>query len=744
MAGFLGCVADGPARNLGQRHSAPVVGLHRRRQEVDEELVVGPGVAQLGMAFSSLPPDGARIWQLLPNSWAERTGIGVGDEVRSLNGAGIRGMSVDEFREALRQRPLRIRLLRARPRSSEVAPDVPATAASDFLLAAGSPRAAPGGAGAAEPRAPSASSSGSACRSAMRSEAGGPEQPCHATASGLKKVRFREDRADGRCDIVCPICEEVMYRPVRTICGHCFCLACLMAWLREAPQRSCPLCRAVLGGPAEDSWRGCGGRRRSSGSASRSASGRHSSSSSSAVACEDADAEDGVERTLSAFSVDGDMERRAVAALGAEAYYERELDVIDPKAGRKLRAKLQALRRLSDGADIAMAGVGIGAITGAATAWGASTAAYMGTFLTAQAALAGGGLGFLVGAHSVASAAFWSTALSAEVASDALFAGAVAGAGASAFFAGMRIAAWLDAQNRYCILQSDLAMSEPKSSISILNLLDTVIHVRVFSARRQPCAKQQQSGIDAVVDFVAVRSGLRHEDRDGKYSWRLEPCGEPIVEGAVLAKREAKLELPPKRGHARLLLTVSLAGVLISREVGMCRARRGQRYVIGEIDSSSASMLRRSSACCHPAVADDPQRPQEAVVEDGMLDSSMDQAPHLEEGRSSVFDLVVRHLLGSEEAGAGVASIGTASDGDSDDGAAAAGRQGSEAPTVWRRRRWEDSRGSGAGAGVRVTSSLPGGVEQPRAESMLAPEAVASLPDAGAPHADACAARAAA
>ncbi|CAD8125909.1 unnamed protein product [Paramecium sonneborni] len=44
--------------------------------------------------------------------------------------------------------------------------------------------------------------------------------------------------------ILCSICREVFYNPIRATCGHTFCGTCLVRWIQQ--KKSCPLCRHQL------------------------------------------------------------------------------------------------------------------------------------------------------------------------------------------------------------------------------------------------------------------------------------------------------------------------------------------------------------------------------------------------------------------------------------------------------------------------------------------------------------------
>ncbi|CAK78350.1 unnamed protein product (macronuclear) [Paramecium tetraurelia] len=44
--------------------------------------------------------------------------------------------------------------------------------------------------------------------------------------------------------LLCSICREVFYNPIRATCGHTFCGTCLVRWIQQ--KKSCPLCRHHL------------------------------------------------------------------------------------------------------------------------------------------------------------------------------------------------------------------------------------------------------------------------------------------------------------------------------------------------------------------------------------------------------------------------------------------------------------------------------------------------------------------
>ncbi|CAK0795202.1 unnamed protein product, partial [Prorocentrum cordatum] len=156
------------------------------------------------------------------------------------------------------------------------------------------------------------------------SAAAGGGEACRGEEAEDKLRRRRSvEVREQDCDLICPICDEVMYRPVRTQCDHGFCLPCLLLWLEEGASQSCPLCRGSL--------------------ADLAASAAGPAASSSAA--------------RRGLAVDSELEKRAMACLGKEAYLERELDSSGPNLSRRVRAYRRKLDRLTDGSDVAYAGV---------------------------------------------------------------------------------------------------------------------------------------------------------------------------------------------------------------------------------------------------------------------------------------------------------------------------------------------------------------------------------------------------
>lgn len=57
----------------------------------------------------------------------------------------------------------------------------------------------------------------------------------------------RDSFFDTRRDVTCPCCLGGFWHPVKTPCGHAFCMECLKTWLENSADRTCPVCRTPLG-----------------------------------------------------------------------------------------------------------------------------------------------------------------------------------------------------------------------------------------------------------------------------------------------------------------------------------------------------------------------------------------------------------------------------------------------------------------------------------------------------------------
>lgn len=289
--------------------------------------------------------------------------------------------------------------------------------------------------------------------------------------------------AEREDDLICPVCQDVFFRPVVTSCGHHFCKPCLELWLQHDAESetgcgTCPLCRDFF-----------------------------------------------IERIP--YYPDEDLERRAIARVGQRAYRGREIDVVEAKLAPKVEAYRQRRQRVTRASGVVAAGLGAAAIAGSISV----------------------------------------------------------GVGAAAFLSGLKVAAWLDDQGRYCVLEDREARSQSDKSsaakpMRLLNMLESPVVARIYAAKRE---RREVSTLSWSIHKVAVATGLNLEEEAlEKAPWELHRVGETLLEFNVGPGSERKLKMPatvPKR----FLLTVSLPGMLYETELGSCAARRGRRFVIAEV-----------------------------------------------------------------------------------------------------------------------------------------------------------------
>lgn len=57
----------------------------------------------------------------------------------------------------------------------------------------------------------------------------------------------RDSTSDMRRDVTCPCCLGGFWHPVKTPCGHAFCMECLKTWLENSASQTCPVCRTPCG-----------------------------------------------------------------------------------------------------------------------------------------------------------------------------------------------------------------------------------------------------------------------------------------------------------------------------------------------------------------------------------------------------------------------------------------------------------------------------------------------------------------
>eukprot|EP00927_Polykrikos_kofoidii_P047475 TRINITY_DN41649_c0_g1_i1.p1 TRINITY_DN41649_c0_g1~~TRINITY_DN41649_c0_g1_i1.p1 ORF type:complete len:996 (+),score=183.64 TRINITY_DN41649_c0_g1_i1:64-3051(+) len=453
---------------------------------------------------------------------------------------------------------------------------------------------------------------------------------------------------DGDDDLICPLCVEVLFRPVRTHCGHCLCLACLSEWLNGSSAQECPICRSPLGELAIQSTT----------PTSTTVKGTTAAASPSEEAEEPEDGKDNDgqesplrrvrfltsnEKRISLTAVDAELERRAMARLGPKAYYERELDTLGRSMERRLAAYRQRhARGLAEGGAVER-------LRGSKVVGAGMVASSLATALGIVSSEALGASAVVTSAAPVA--AF----MTANVAAEALVAGTFFAGGTSAFLAGMRLAAWFDGDGAtFCVLRCrfDLDRQKFPAGLGMLNLLDEAVVVRVFAAKKSRIEKgsQQRPGGSsghanakstrggdvgelgvvpekrssirssrgstsetrrsstfdwasfAASDLLSLSSGggenavpevMRLGSR--RKGWQWESCGKALTEETIPINCERTLEVPATAPR-ELMLVVATADRMINKDLGLCRAQLGQRLLIGEVDESTGTVRRSTPA----------------------------------------------------------------------------------------------------------------------------------------------------
>jgi len=84
-----------------------------RSLEMLAEVVVGPEVGKIGIAFEALPPSPMLVRQVAAGTWAaDAAAIAEGDELLEVNGRCVRDLGAPEFMALMTARPLSMRLWR--------------------------------------------------------------------------------------------------------------------------------------------------------------------------------------------------------------------------------------------------------------------------------------------------------------------------------------------------------------------------------------------------------------------------------------------------------------------------------------------------------------------------------------------------------------------------------------------------------------------------------------------------------
>lgn len=231
------------------------------------------------------------------------------------------------------------------------------------------------------------------------------------------------------------------------------------------------------------------------------------------------------------YQADVAFEQRAIALLGPTAYRARELDAVEVKLVPKVEAYRRRQLRLSNGGGLVSVGLGAAAIS-----------------------------------SSVA-----------------------VGLGAAAFVGGLKVAAWLDDQGRYCLMEDvERRLVDDRCvrhSIHVVNFLTEVVIARVYAARKK---RREPSLAGGLIDAFAVASGLRVEDGKETTQWQLERSGEALVVHRIPPGQESELMLP-LGAPSRLLLKVSLPGFLLDSDLGASGARRGRHFLVAEATTAAVS-----------------------------------------------------------------------------------------------------------------------------------------------------------
>jgi len=101
--------ADGaPARSRSNTGDEDLVAESAGRRI--SEVVVGADVEDTGLEFAGTPPGDLKVKNVVSGSWAQRMGLRRGDQLLGIGGVDLSSLNPDSFKQAMRQRPLRLRL----------------------------------------------------------------------------------------------------------------------------------------------------------------------------------------------------------------------------------------------------------------------------------------------------------------------------------------------------------------------------------------------------------------------------------------------------------------------------------------------------------------------------------------------------------------------------------------------------------------------------------------------------------
>ncbi|CAJ1415408.1 unnamed protein product [Effrenium voratum] len=97
-----------------------------------QDAQAGPEVQKIGVAFRSFPPEPVVVSNVAADNWGQRIGFQGGEEVVAVNGVDVTNMTREEFKDALKERPLTLRF-RVQPEAPRALRAVVAAAEVDKL-----------------------------------------------------------------------------------------------------------------------------------------------------------------------------------------------------------------------------------------------------------------------------------------------------------------------------------------------------------------------------------------------------------------------------------------------------------------------------------------------------------------------------------------------------------------------------------------------------------------------------------
>merc|ERR1712037_1089752 len=83
-------------------------GAHREKSMEVFAVEAGPEVKLIGMAVRSLPSRTPIVQSVSPGTWASDRGIKPGYVIIEVNGKTVEGMSGEDYKDAMKRRPVRV------------------------------------------------------------------------------------------------------------------------------------------------------------------------------------------------------------------------------------------------------------------------------------------------------------------------------------------------------------------------------------------------------------------------------------------------------------------------------------------------------------------------------------------------------------------------------------------------------------------------------------------------------------